>query len=113
MLPESPVAEASLGRGGPAERLLRCRRAEQDLLGLVRPPRLGRDPAQRQPDRSDGAVGSDIHRGGDRHQREGIGDPVAHLSVAGIGRDRQHGKFDGGDEFVSLQLGFEVRSGAG
>ena len=59
------------------------------------------------------AVLTDLHRRGDRDQCEGVRDSVAHLAVAGVGRDRKHGKFDGGDQFVGVQLGLQVRCRAG
>ena len=40
-----------------------------------------------------------------------VRDSVAHLAAAGVGRDRQDGKFDGRDEFVGVQLGLRGVAG--
>ena len=54
-----------------------------------------------------------LEAGGDGDQSEGVALAVADFEVVGVLCELRRGELDGGDELVGLEVGVELRGGAG
>src|SRR5262250_1441135 len=98
--------------GGAGKRGAIGRLTAQRRLRRLIAPGLMRNATQRQARFFDGPA-LELERGGDRHERKRIGEPVADFEIRVIGGKALRRKLDRGDDLVVREVGVALRHVAG
>ncbi len=84
----------------------------QGGFGVGVSPRLMRDATERQPCIANRAI-VQVKCRGDGYQRKSIGQPVADLEIGVVPVEGGPGQFDGGNDFLWIEVGIALRRVAG